>query len=141
VKASLTSPEVAMLSVIATALLMGAPQAAAASDDTFTERVQHAHMAEGAANGPAYQKQFWGKTGNPMTDTYRGCLASNAGDKTPFTLVADISPDGHPLNVEVRAPIPVAKCVAAQFSTWTFPAPPKFPGSANYPIVIDMSVK
>jgi hypothetical protein len=130
-----------MLSVIAIALLMGAPQAATTSDDTFTERVRHGHMAEGAASGPAYQKQFWNKTGNPMTDAYRSCLASNVGDKTPFTLVADISPDGHPLNVEVRAPIPVAKCVATEFSTWTFPAPPKFQGSTNYPIVIDVSVK
>jgi hypothetical protein len=129
-----------MFSVIAVALFMGAPQAAAVSD-TFNERVQHGHMAEAAASGPGYQKQFWGKTGNPMTDTYRGCLASNGSDKTPFTLVADISPDGHPLNVDVRAPIPVAKCVAARFSSWTFPSPPKFPGSDNYPIVIDMSVK
>jgi hypothetical protein len=129
-----------MLSLIAAALLLGSPQAVAATD-TFEARVQRGHMAEGAASGPGYQKQFWGKTGNPMTDTYRGCLASNNGDKTPFTLVADISPDGHPLNVDVRAPIPVAKCVAAQFSTWTFPTPPKFPGSVNYPIIIDMSVK
>jgi hypothetical protein len=139
--ASLTGSGVVMLGVIAIALLMGAPQAAATSDDAFSERVQHGHMAEGAASGPAYQKQLWTKIGNPMTDTYRGCLASNAGDKTPFTLVSDISPDGHPLNVEVRAPIPIAKCVAAQFSSWTFPAPPKFPGAVNYPIVIDMSVK
>ncbi|RDS83184.1 peptidase C13 [Dyella psychrodurans] len=129
-----------MFSVLAFAFLAGAPQAAAVAD-TFTEREHRAHMAEGAASGPGYQKQFWDKTGNAMTDAYRGCIASNAGDKTPFTLVADISPDGHPLNVEVRAPIPVARCVAAQFSTWTFPAPPKFPGSANYPIVIDMSAK
>jgi hypothetical protein len=129
-----------MLSVIAVAFLMGAPQASMVSD-TFNDRVQRGHMAEGAASGPAYQKQFWNKTGNPMTDTYRGCIASNAGDKTPFTLVADISPDGHPLHVEVRAPIPVAQCVAAQFSSWTFPPPPKFPGSVNYPIIIDMSVK
>ena len=42
-----------MLSVIAIALLMGAPQAATTSDDTFTERVRHGHMAEGAASGPA----------------------------------------------------------------------------------------
>lgn len=130
-----------MLSVIAIALLMGAPQAAATADDAFSERVQHGHMAEGAASGPAYQKQFWNKTAIALGNTYRGCIASNVGDKTPFTLVADISPDGHPLNVDVRAPIPVAKCVAAQFSTWTFPAPPKFPGSVNYPIIIDVSVK
>lgn len=129
-----------MLNLIAVALLMSAPQAAAAAD-RFVEREQRAHMAEGAASGPAYQKQFWDKTAQAMSDAYRGCIARNNGDKTPFTLVADISPDGHPLNVDVRAPIAVAHCVAAMFSTWTFPAPPKFPGSANYPIVIDISVK
>ncbi|HTV85341.1 MAG TPA: peptidase C13 [Dyella sp.] len=129
-----------MFNVIAVAVLMSAPQAAAAPD-TFVDREQRAHMAEGAASGPGYQKQFWNKTAQALTDAYRGCIATHAGDKTPFTLVADISPDGHPLNVDVRAPIAVARCVAAKFSTWTFPAPPKFPGSANYPIVIDISVK
>jgi hypothetical protein len=129
-----------MFGVVVVTLLMGAPQTAVAPD-TFTERVRHGHMAEAAASGPAYQKQFWDKTGDPMTNTYRRCIADNGGDNTPFTLVADISPDGRALNVEVRAPIPVARCVAAQFSTWAFPKPPKFPGSVNYPIVIDMSVK
>jgi hypothetical protein len=129
-----------MLDLLTVALLMGAPQAATAPD-TFAERAQRAHMAEGAASGPAYQKQFWDKTAKVLTDAYRECIASNNDDKTPFTLVADISPDGHPLHVDVQAPIPVARCVAAQFSSWTFPAPPKFPGSANYPIVIDISVK
>lgn len=126
-----------MLTVFAFALLAGAP----AAPDTFTERVQRAKMMEGSATGPAYQKQLWAKIGNPMVDTLKGCLASNApADKSPFTLVADISPDGHPLNVEVRAPTPVAKCLAGQFSNWTFPAPPKLHDSTNYPIEIDVSM-
>ncbi|HUA81501.1 MAG TPA: peptidase C13 [Dyella sp.] len=126
-----------MLTAFAFALLASAP----AAPDTFADRVQRAKMMEGSATGPAYQKQFWAKTGNPMTDTLKGCLVSNApADKSPFTLVADISPDGHALNVEVRAPTPVAKCLAGQFSTWTFPAPPKLPDSANYPIEIDVSM-
>jgi hypothetical protein len=128
-----------MLNLIAVAMLMGAPQAAA-TPDAFAQREQRAHMAEAAVSGPAYQKQFWDKTTPAMNDAYRACIASNDGDKTPFTLVADISPDGHPLHVDVRAPIAVARCVAAKFSTWTFPPPPKFPGSTNYPIVIDISV-
>jgi hypothetical protein len=61
-------------------------------------------------------------------------------DKSPFTLVADISPDGHPLNVEVRAPTPVATCLVGQFSVWTFPTPPMLPGSVDYPIEIDVSM-
>ena len=128
-----------MLTVIAVALLAGAQPAASA--DTFTVRVQRAKMLEASATGPAYQKQFWDKTRQPMTDALRGCIASNMpADKSPFTLVADISPDGHPLNVEVRAPTPVARCLAGQFSVWSFPAPPKAPGSTNYPIEIDVSM-
>jgi len=128
-----------MLPVIALALLAGAQPAT--PNDTFNARVQRAKMVEAGATGPAYQKQFWAKTGNPMTDALKACLASNApADKSPFTLVADISPDGHPLNVEVRAPTPVAKCLAGQFSAWTFPAPPKLPDSIDYPIEIDVSM-
>lgn len=128
-----------MLTIVALALLAGAQPAT--STDTFTARVQRAKMLEASATGPAYQKQFWAKTGNPMTDALKACLASNApADKSPFTLVADISPDGHPLNVEVRAPTPVAKCLAGQFSAWTFPAPPKQPDTISYPIEIDVSM-
>jgi hypothetical protein len=128
-----------MLTVVAFALLAGVPPAAPA--DAFNARVMRGKMVEAGATGPAYQKQFWNKTGNPMTDALKACIASNApADKSPFTLVADISPDGHPLNVEVRAPTPVATCLAKVFTTWTFPAPPKLPDSVNYPIEIDVSM-
>ena len=128
-----------MLTVIAFALLAGAQPATSA--DAFTTRVQRAKMIEAGSTGPAYQKLFWAKTGNPMTDALKACLTSNApADKSPFTLVADISPDGHPLHVDVRAPTPVAKCLAGQFSAWTFPAPPKLSDSVNYPIEIDVSM-
>ncbi|GLR00084.1 peptidase C13 [Dyella mobilis] len=127
-----------MLTVLAFALLAGAPPAGA---DTFLARVQRAKLMEGSSTGPGYQKQFWDKTKEPMTYALHGCIASNApADKSPFTLVADISPDGHPLNVEVRAPTPVARCLAGEFSLWTFPAPPKIPDSTNYPIEIDVSM-
>lgn len=128
-----------MLTVLTFALLAG--MQAPASPDTFTDRMQRAKMMEASATGPAYQKQFWAKTGNPMTDALKACLASSKHpDKSPFTLVADISPDGHPLNVEVRAPTPVAKCLESRFVTWTFPAPPKLSDSTNYPIEIDVSM-
>jgi hypothetical protein len=128
-----------MLTVVAFALLAGA--APATPTDTFMARVTRGKMIEANSTGPAYQKQFWAKARGPMTDTLRGCIASNMpADKSPFTLVADISPDGHALNVEVRAPTPVATCLAGQFSAWTFPAPPKLPDSVNYPIEIDVSM-
>lgn len=131
-----------MLMFLATTLLAAASSTAAPSSaDTFTSRVYRAKLVEAGPTGPAYQKQFWAKTGNPMTDALRTCLGNRAtADKSPFTLVADISADGHPMNVEVRAPTPVAKCLASQFSAWTFPAPPKLPDSATYPIEIDVSM-
>lgn len=129
-----------MFTVVAFALLTGAPPATTPAD-TFTARVTRGKMVEGGPTGPAYQKLFWAKTGDPMTDALKSCIASHMpADKSPFTLVADISPDGHALNVEVRAPTPVAKCLAGQFSTWTFPGPPKLPDSVNYPIEIDVSM-
>lgn len=129
-----------MLTIIAIAVLAGA-QPATSSDDAFSARVQRAKMVEAGPTGPAYQKQFWAKIGNPMTDALKACLASNApADKSPFTLVADISSDGHPLRVDVRAPTPVAKCLAGQFSAWTFPTPPKLSDSADYSIEIDVSM-
>lgn len=128
-----------MLPILAVALL--ASTTPASGDDAFTARVERAKMVEAGPTGPAYQKKFWAKTGNPMTDALKACLASNApADKSSFTLVADISPDGHALNVEVRAPTPVAKCLAGQFSAWTFPVPPKLAGSVHYPIEIDVSM-
>jgi hypothetical protein len=128
-----------MLTVIALALLAGAQPAT--TGDTFAERVHRAKILEASGTGPAYQKQFWDQTRQPMTETLRGCITSNApADKSPFTLVADISPDGHPLNVEVRAPTPVARCLAGQFSVWTFPKPPKASDSIDYPIEIDVSM-
>jgi hypothetical protein len=131
--------EIAMLTVLALALLAG-PAPGVLADD-FSARVHRAKMVEAGATGPAYQKQFWAKTGNPMTDALKACIASNMpADTSAFTLVADISPDGHPLRVEVRAPTPVAKCLAGQFATWTFPAPPKLSDSVDYPIEIDVSM-
>ena len=128
-----------MLSLMTLALLMGAPQTPGVDD--FSTRVTRAKLAEGAATGPAYQKLFWDKTGNPMTDTLKGCIKSNTpADKSPFTLVADLSADGHPLRVDVRPPTAVATCVAGQFSAWTFPKPPLSSDQVSYPVEIDVSV-
>ncbi|HEX7816542.1 peptidase C13 [Dyella sp.] len=127
-----------MRTVLAIALLL--VTICAFARDDFDQRVQAAKMAEGTATGPAYQRAFWDKTGNPMTDALKSCIKSNEpADKSPFTLVADISADGHPQRVDVRAPTPLARCLAGQFSGWTFPKPPLKEG-ASYPVEIDVSV-
>ena len=60
-----------------------------------------------------------------MTDTLKGCIASkHPADKSPFTLVADIGPDGRPARIEVQPQTPLATCLAGQFAAWTLPPPP-----------------
>jgi hypothetical protein len=124
-----------MTALIALALLLGAPQ----GTDAFPARVTRAKAVEASPAGAAYQKALWSRIGNPATDAYKGCLASNApADRTPFTLVADVGADGRPRRIEVRPATPVATCMAGQFATWTLPDPPAQP--APYPIEIDFSV-
>ena len=106
----------------------------------FQVRVTQAKLAEGAAAGPAYQKQMWDRIGNPTTDAYKSCLASNTpSDKAPFTLVADVLADGRLSHVAVNPETAVAKCMAGQFVSWALPAPPTKP--APYPVEIDFSIK
>ena len=121
---------------LAFALLLG--YAPANPNDDFDGRVHAAKMAEAAATGPAYQKALWGKVGNPTTDAYKSCLAGNHDDKSPFTLVLDVDAQGKPQHVAVQPATPVANCMAGQFATWTFPAPPASP--RPYSLEIDFSV-
>jgi len=123
-----------MTTVLALALLLGSPH-----QGGFPARVAQARRVEAGTSGTAYQKALWKQIGNPTTDAYRGCLASNApADTTPFTLVADVGADGKPDHVEVMPATPVARCMAGQFTTWTLPKPPAKP--APYPIEIDFSI-
>lgn len=106
----------------------------------FHTRVSQAKLAEGAATGPAYQKAMWERIGNPTTDAYKACLASNTpADKSPFTLVANVHTDGHLTDIEVQPTTPVATCMAGQYANWVLPAPPASP--APYPVEIDFSIK
>lgn len=123
-----------MTAVLALALLLGSSH-----QDGFPARVTQAKLTEASASGTAYQKTLWKQIGNPTTDAYRSCLASNApADTSPFTLVADVGADGKPVHVEVMPATPVAKCMAGQFTSWTLPRPPAQP--APYPIEIDYSI-
>lgn len=115
-------------------------QLSSGASPDFHARVTQAKLAEGAATGPAYQKQVWDRIGNPTTDAYKSCITSNTpADKSPFTLVADVQHDGRLARIEVQPQTPVAKCMAGQFATWTLPAPPAQP--VPYPVEIDFSVK
>ena len=58
-------------------LLAVALQLSPANGADFHTRVSEAKLAEGAAAGPAYQKQLWDRIGNPTTDAYKSCINSN----------------------------------------------------------------
>lgn len=107
--------------------------------DDFSTRVQQAKLAEGAKEGPDYQKKLWAAIGDRTTDALKSCIATLAKpDKSPFTLVADVLPDGSLGRVEVRAPTDVATCLQSRFASWKLPAPPASP--APYPIEVDFSI-
>jgi hypothetical protein len=121
-------------------LLTLALQLSPTTGTDFHTRVTQAKLAEGAATGPAYQKQIWERIGNTTTDAYKACLAgTQPPDKSPFTLVADVTPDGRLTGIAVQPEIPVAKCMASHFTGLTLPAPPAKP--APYPVEIDFSIK
>lgn len=126
-----------MSSLLILALLTTA--AADTPSDEFTTRVTQAKLAEASATGPAYQKQLWDQIGNPTTDALKGCIGTlPKANKAPFTLVADVQPDGNLTRVEVRPTTDVATCLLSRFATWKLPAPPSSP--APYPIEVDFTI-
>jgi hypothetical protein len=121
-------------------LLALALQLSPSTGADFHTRVAQAKLAEGAATGPAYQKQMWERIGNPTTDAYKACLAaSQPPDKSPFTLVADVAKDGQLQRIAVEPETPVATCMASRFTSLVLPAPPAQP--TPYPVEIDFSIK
>jgi len=113
---------------------------AAAPDDTFEQRVQQGRQAERDQDGRAYQNRLWVPLNPLATEALTACLASTPHpDRAPFTLVADIDPQGRPLQVQVRPQTPVASCFAARFAGMTLPAPPPI-ARAGYPIEIDITM-
>ncbi|WP_445144900.1 peptidase C13 [Dyella sp. Tek66A03] len=120
-------------------LLALALQLSPAAGADFHARITQAKLAEGAATGAAYQKQVWDRIGHPTTDAYKSCIDSNKPtDKGPFTLVADVMPDGRLVQIDVQPQTAVAKCMAGQFANWMLPEPPAQP--KPYPIEIDFSI-
>lgn len=134
------------------ALLLGAPPAvsaapatpatsAAAAATTFAARVMRGKLVEAGSTGPAYQKALWTQLDGPTTAALKACIRDHApADKSPFTLVADVRPDGTPGAIEVQPATPVATCFATWFGTTTLPPPPALPDTPTYPLEIDVSI-
>jgi hypothetical protein len=128
-----------MPALLALALLLGAPQGM--SGDSFAARVMQGRLVEAGNTGAAYQKQLWERINDPFAAALKACIVSNTpADKSPFTVVADLSPDGKPSRIDVQPATPVANCLAASLGKMTLPAPPKLPDSVTYPIEIDISI-
>lgn len=128
-----------MSTLLALALLLGTPQAPA--DHSFAARMLSGKLVEAGPTGPAYQKQLWDRLTDPTAAALKACIASNTpADKSPFTVVADVQPNGTPSAIEVQPATPVANCFAAWFAKATLPPPPKLPDAASYPIEIDISI-
>lgn len=122
------------------ALLSWSAVAMAAPDDEFTTRVTQAKLTEGSLTGPDYQKALWAKIGNPTTDALKACIKSiPRANKAPFTLVADVQPNGTLSRVEVRPTTDVATCLLSSFAAWTVPPPPEAP--KPYPIEVDFTLE
>lgn len=122
------------------ALLLGAsPQPP--PDESFSARVLRGKLVEAGVGGPEYQKQLWARINDPVTELLKACIASHApADKSPFTVVAELSPDGTPGRVEAQPATPVASCFASGFGKLALPPPPKLSDSTLYPIEIDVSI-
>ena len=125
--------------ILSLALLLGAPSAQPA--DTFAARVTQGKLVEAGPTGAGYQKTLWHQLDGPVTAALKTCIASHApADKSPFTVVANIRPDGAPRRVEAQPATPLADCFARWLSTQTLPPPPKLSDTIDYPIEIDVSI-
>ena len=113
-----------------------------ANAQTFEERIELAKAAERNVDTWFYERVMFDAVGAHLATTMRACFAQSTNPQTdPFVLVADLSPEGKAVNVEVRPPTEVAVCFSEGFATTAFPVPPKFQGQANFPVVIEMRIK
>ena len=125
--------------ILSLALLLGAPSAQPA--DSFAARVLRGKLVEVGPTGPGYQKVLWHQLDGPVTAALKTCIASHApADKSPFTVVADIRPDGAPSRVVAQPATPLADCFARWLATQTLPPPPRLTDTTDYPIEIDVSI-
>ncbi|MFC5436672.1 peptidase C13 [Rhodanobacter umsongensis] len=125
--------------ILALALLLASPSAA--RDDGFGARVLRGRLVEAGPTGAAYQKALWQQINDPAAAALKGCIARHApADKSPFTVVANVLPDGKPDQVQAQPGTPVAQCFADWLATNTLPAPPALASEPAYPIEIDVSI-
>jgi len=113
-----------------------------ASAETFEERVELARAAEKAADTKPYQKQMFDAIGPHLAAAMKSCFGSIKNPETePFTLVADVTPEGRADAVDVKPNTNIAACFAKGFMSANFPPPPRFRDRSRFPMFIEMRIK
>jgi hypothetical protein len=108
----------------------------------FDVRAASGKAAEQKEEFRAYYAAMNGQVGDQYAATMRSCFATVHEPQTdPFTLVADITPEGKLADVEVRPATNIAACFAAGLTAISFPKPPHYPGHAGLPMVIEMRIR
>ncbi len=106
---------------------------------TFDERVKAATQLEHTSVGRQYQAKIRNAIGVDMNKIIGHCGETiDSPDKSPFTLVADITRDSSLENIEVRPDTNVATCIADGLSSTPFPSPPASFAGDKYPFVLQM---
>lgn len=122
-------------------LLVCAALVHAAPGETFDEHVALARKAEADPALKEYPAIMIKGTRRHLARTMRTCAALKPSPEIKaFTLVADITPEGKPVAVEVQPATNVAECFASGFVKADFPKPPSYPGREGFPVTMKLRI-
>jgi hypothetical protein len=125
------------ISVIVIFLLSGCQPGAA---PTFSDRVIQAKTVENTPAGARFIQTLLKTHGGEINGFFRTCYAQSDTEQSPFSLVADIMPDGRFANVAVRPESAVTRCYANKIGTLqTEIARPGDYATQAFPIVIHVN--
>jgi len=107
---------------------------------TFSDRVIQAKTVENTPAGARFIQTLLKAHGSEINGFFRVCYAQSDTEQGPFSLVADIMPDGRFANVAVRPETAVTKCYANKIGTLqTQIARPGDYATQSFPIVIHVN--
>lgn len=87
-----------------------------------------------------YQRAMYKSITGHLEDTFKKCFdTTRDAQMDPFTLVADITPEGTARAVEIKPETNIGRCFAKGFEAASFPQPPAVAGHDAFPIVMDLN--
>lgn len=114
--------------------VLGAPE------ETFAERRQRAELVEAQSSVRSYlDDKMFPAVGPAIATAMHDCLKPKGASMKRFTILADLSKDGHFTRVAYEPKTNTATCFAAAMAAFHAPPPPTQDGNP-LPIVIDMKV-